>query len=215
MSWSLNEIDSLARKATRGAGYSWGLAEEAGRATRWLCAMGLPGADCLAGVLAQTDGVAYDALCPDGSEVPWKASGGTLCPLITGAAICDNAATIADGREITLQKTACPLLLYPFVAVASDMTGTALSLSWGPCRLTRCEGISHLNAEAPASHDSCDSATIRCASDTPGTVVRRAWRGEISAEAQRTLSALAHRTYAPDTPESRMAGAGAGLTDND
>ena len=31
MSWSLGEIEGLAKKATRGAGYSWGLAEEAGR----------------------------------------------------------------------------------------------------------------------------------------------------------------------------------------
>ena len=30
MSWSLGEIEGLAKKATRGAGYSWGLAEEAG-----------------------------------------------------------------------------------------------------------------------------------------------------------------------------------------
>ena len=30
-----------------------------------------------------------------------------------------------------------------------------------------------------------------------------------------TLGRLAHRTYAPATPESRLAGAGAGLTDND
>ena len=31
MNWSLNELDAMARKAARGAGYSWGLAEEAGR----------------------------------------------------------------------------------------------------------------------------------------------------------------------------------------
>ncbi|MEL7259121.1 MAG: DUF3726 domain-containing protein, partial [Pseudomonadota bacterium] len=43
MSWSLNEVESLARKAARGAGYSWGLAEEAGKATRWTCAAGWPG----------------------------------------------------------------------------------------------------------------------------------------------------------------------------
>ncbi len=51
MSWSLNEIEGLARKAARGSGLSWGLAEEAGKATRWLCAAGLPGADALAGLL--------------------------------------------------------------------------------------------------------------------------------------------------------------------
>ena len=51
MTWSLNEIESLAKNATRGAGRDWGLAEEAGKATRWLCAAGWPGADLLAELL--------------------------------------------------------------------------------------------------------------------------------------------------------------------
>ncbi|NND22495.1 MAG: DUF3726 domain-containing protein, partial [Silicimonas sp.] len=38
MSYSLNEVEATAKKAARGAGYPWGLAEEAAKATRWLCA---------------------------------------------------------------------------------------------------------------------------------------------------------------------------------
>ena len=33
MSLSLNEVESTAKKAARGAGYPWGLAEEAAKAT--------------------------------------------------------------------------------------------------------------------------------------------------------------------------------------
>ena len=36
MNVSMNEVESMAKTAARGAGYSWGLAEEAGKATRWL-----------------------------------------------------------------------------------------------------------------------------------------------------------------------------------
>ena len=35
MSHSLGEVEALARKAARGGGYSWGMAEEAGFAVRW------------------------------------------------------------------------------------------------------------------------------------------------------------------------------------
>ena len=45
---SLNEIESLCKKAARGAGLSWGLAEEAGKAARWLSAHGLDGPGVLA-----------------------------------------------------------------------------------------------------------------------------------------------------------------------
>jgi len=87
VSWSLNEIESLAKKATRGAGRSWGLAEEAGKATRWLCAAGLPGAEALAALLERTDGTAHADLSPALSGDRWQARGGTLCPLIAGAAL--------------------------------------------------------------------------------------------------------------------------------
>ena len=40
MNLSLNEVEATAKKATRGAGYPWGLAEEAGKAVRWLCGAG-------------------------------------------------------------------------------------------------------------------------------------------------------------------------------
>ena len=49
--YSLAEIDALSRKACRGAGYSWGLAEDAGKAVRWLTAYGLPGAETLSELL--------------------------------------------------------------------------------------------------------------------------------------------------------------------
>jgi hypothetical protein len=45
--WSLNEIEALAGKAARGAGYDWGLAEEAGQSVRWLEARDFRGADAL------------------------------------------------------------------------------------------------------------------------------------------------------------------------
>ena len=43
MTFSLNEIEAIGKRAARGAGLPWGLAEEAGKAARWLTARGLPG----------------------------------------------------------------------------------------------------------------------------------------------------------------------------
>ena len=71
MTWSLNEIETLSRKAARGAGLSWGLAEEAGKATRWLAAAGLPGPQ----VLAATPGRLNDFLAPPpGFSAPVRAT---------------------------------------------------------------------------------------------------------------------------------------------
>lgn len=213
MSWSLNEVEGLARKATRGAGLSWGLAEDAGRATRWLCAMGLPGADALARVLTEIDGAPYARIAPASLDGHWTAPGGTLCPIIAGACLSDMARTLAEGG-VTLGGTAHPLLLYPYVAAASDMTATSLALSYDGTTLTRLDGISYLDGTAP---DLALAGSVRVTpvSTAPGRQARRAWRGDISADTARILHGFAQRIYAPETDDRRMAGAGAGLSDND
>lgn len=45
MTLSLSELRGLIAKAARGAGLSWGLAEEAGWAAEWLARRGMPAAD--------------------------------------------------------------------------------------------------------------------------------------------------------------------------
>jgi len=55
MTYALGEIETLCRKAARGAGHSWGVAEEAGRAARWLCAHGFKGAELIHSCLAPGD----------------------------------------------------------------------------------------------------------------------------------------------------------------
>ena len=53
---SFYETGVLARRATRGAGYDWGLAEEATFAAGWLCDYGVDGADVLSRYLRRVDG---------------------------------------------------------------------------------------------------------------------------------------------------------------
>ncbi len=216
MTYSMNEITAICKRAARGAGLSWGLAEEAGYAARWLACHNLPGPEVLAAHLSQIDGAGYDQLCPQDTADLWQAKGGTLCPLITGAALCDLAATLATGREVTLGRISHPLLLLPFVAAAAQHQGTQLSLTWqgvtaeiGPeLRLAVSDGA----ALTPVA---ATRVRITAGHSGAGDPVPRKNRGEISPEAARILGALGHRTYAPDTPESRLSGAGAGLSDND
>jgi len=216
MTFSLNEINATCKRATRGAGLSWGLAEEAGYAASWLARHSLPGPEALAGHLTAIDGVGYDQISPQGTSDIWHASGGTLCPLITGAALCDLAGALATGRTIALGRLSYPLLLLPFVAAASAMENAQLSLSWagvtaefGPeLRLAVAAADSLTQDLVPGVH-------ITMGHTLSGEPVPRQTRGHISPEAGRILGSLGHRTYAPDTAESRLSGAGAGLSDND
>lgn len=214
MIWSLSEIDGLARKAARGAGYPWGIAEEAGKAARWLCAAGLPGDVALARLLGQTDGCAYDRLCPlDATATSWQARDGPLCPLISGAALCDLADPTLD---VALARVSCPLLLVPYLVMAADMSGAGLQIAWQGVKITRGAHATHMQA-TPEALCAAEAQMVRVcpAAESAGTRLRRCYRAEIDPKSAEVLAALAHRTYAPDTNESRRSGAGAGLSDND
>jgi len=214
MSWSLNEIETLSRKAARGAGLSWGLAEEAGKAARWLTAVGLPGPQVLADLLTRNDGADYETLCPmEADEGRWVARGGTLCPLISGAVLCDNAQRLGTG-DLTLGRTAAPMLLLPYLDAAARQCGSSLTVRWNGTTVT-------LGNNAQAMGDSLDTPMadqITIASSTAEKAANplpQHNRGDMPANVAQCLKAFAERTYAPETEESRLSGAGAGLTDND
>ena len=107
MSWSLGETGALAIKAARGAGFAWGLAEDAGFAVVWLQARGLPGAPALCSYLSW-----YAANNHRQDEQTGR------CPLLTGAAISDGVISTPQHAqdEIDLGLVRTPLLLLPFIS---------------------------------------------------------------------------------------------------
>ena len=95
MTHSLNEIEAMAKKAARGAGLPWGLADDAGRAVRWLCARGLGAAEALAELLEQTDYSDPVAHAPVALRGDWGSERGSLCPLAAGTTLGDFARGLA------------------------------------------------------------------------------------------------------------------------
>ena len=216
MTFSLNEIETMGKRAARGAGLPWGLAEEAGKAARWLTARGLPGPEELADILTRNDGRSYDELAPVSVDGVWHARSGRLCPLVSGAALCDRAAEIAAGRAFELGPTAQPLLLAPYAASAAKLAGTAVELSWaGAVMVFTPEGVSIEGDGAALTARSADSVRCRRAENAVAAAPAGAPGRAVDAETWSRLNAFAHRILAPVTEASRLAGAGAGLVDND
>jgi len=120
MSWSLSEAASLAVKATRGAGYPWGLAQEAGYAIRWLQANGAPGVAALANHLQGMENSRYE-LAYHSKDAELKKSR-INCPIKMGAAIMDRA--IPVGNE--LGQVYQPVLLIPFISHARSNIGARI-----------------------------------------------------------------------------------------
>ena len=204
----------MGRKAGRGAGLSWGLAEEVGRAARDLAARGLPGPEALAALVTALDGRASDHAPRIAGEI-WQARAGLLCPVGTGAALSDHGATLAQGARVRLGPVLRPMLLLPFlVDVARDLAV--------PIRV---EGVGVPLAALSGGPAAADWSWVE-AHSLPGLVIAvgagsvhaplaaRAGARPVALTTWRTLDRYAHRTYAPATETSRS-GAGAGLSDSD
>lgn len=190
MTMSLNEVDAMARKAARGAGLEWGLAEEAGRATRWLCAQGLDGVGVAVSVL--TVRVAAN------------------CTLACGAALSDRAPDLRTG-SIELKNINQPLFLLPFAAMAAQTLRAVVEVECkGSRALTDGKSLT-LTGDFP---NYATAVSLRL-TDAALYEERPLSRARPSQFAWAELESLAKLTYAPATDESRLKGAGAGLSDND
>lgn len=212
---SLSEIDAMVRKAARGAGYSWGMAEEAGRAVRWLAAQGVDGVSLIAELFDSVDGRVADFV-PDVGAPVWKATSGRLCPISAGAALSDRAEVLDQVSSVHLDDTMSPVLMSPFLVSVARRQARAVQLAAGEVSVVVC-------ADGPMDSELAELARTGCAMvvisilDAPRGESRNASVRGVPVDVQdwRRLDRYAARTYVPATEQSRRSGAGAGTTDND
>ncbi|MBX2869689.1 MAG: DUF3726 domain-containing protein [Acidiferrobacterales bacterium] len=200
MSWSLSECRALSLKAARGAGLSWGLAEEVSNAAVTLESAALPGLKSLSRSLNQLEN-SEDSL-------PWLL----------------HATYLLDSQPI--ESVTIPLLDEPLLFAALLLPlGKSFSMvqqSIGNSIVIKPDSLAtnwqdfDLNEKKPwhwhtidGSMPSTDQTFTQYYVNTHSRIPedRIIWI--------QVLENLASRTYAPDTEESRIKGAGAGLTDND
>lgn len=215
--YTLSEIEVLSRKAARGSGLDWGLADEAGKAARWLSSYGLPGADVLAQLLSRNKGKPFSILCPvDAANGPWQARSDELCPLIAGASLVDRTAQLAAGNETRLGRIAHPLLILPFVGRAAALSGRTMRVRW-PGVQVDClpQGISIVAQPSALDAVVAPHLVVQAVATTaPPQLLPASVSLPVAPDAWDVLTRLAHRTLVPATEASR-AGAGSSSRDND
>lgn len=220
MIFSLNQIDQISRKAARGAGLPWGLADDAGKAVRWLHACGLNGAAALANLLDRQDYRDCRPLAPASLSGVWRAPGGALDPLLAGAALSDCLAPARDA-PVETGAIAHPLLAAGLVGHMAEIEDRAFTLTWPDVCLCCRRGGLRVAGE-PQAVEAASAGFMVCRPATAdGRTAQGRWRapkaGETAVEAGvwARLERYARRTHVEATEASRRGGAGAGLRDND
>lgn len=207
---SCNEVGALCLKAARGAGFSWGLAEEAGYAARWLYEHAVDGPTALADFLDARAGIMPVVTLKDG--IFRTSSGDALCPISAGAGMSDVAGSSSGPW---LAKEVCaPILLLPFVAQVATSAQVSHRVKWS-------RGAVIVSAGGSISGDVSVLATTKVADvlveAAPEVTPTSPDIGKCPAVPSETLSRLdayAMKTTVPPSDASRS-DAGATGGDND
>ncbi len=214
--FSLNEVEAMGRRSAHGAGLYWGVAEEAGKAIRWLAAHGLPGPELLAKLLKSIEHRGYSEFAPTLTDRVLRAESGALSPLVAGAVLSDLAAEIAVGREFKFEATRLPLLIAPYAAFSAKLKNITIELCWHGAKLTMTpdsgllvEGDTEAINVWSVDNIFCQPVAGDIATELPGEKGRA-----VDTETWDCLNTFAYRAFAPSTESSRL-GAGARLIDND
>ena len=209
---SAGEIEALALKAARGAGMSWGLAEEAAFAVCWLGQQGLDSLSLLALHLDRTPGGTIGT-APVFQDGCWLSGGPLLlCPIAAGAALSDHF-LLPQGPMtgmIRLCEVSAPLLVLPFLAAAGAKAGVVVTVRWSGCDVVLSMG--KLLAVAGAEDLMSDTTTEMTVTAAPA----RQDIPPLPVVPPATLQALqAHvrRTYVPASEQSRRGAGADGIDD--
>ncbi len=223
---SLNQIDQTSRNAARGCGLPWGVADEVGKAIRWLHAFGLDGVTGLVAVLEQYNNQTPTDYAPQSFSGIWRTPKGILNPLMSGISLCDYLGSdlARTHQSVTTEKIAHPLLTAGFLG--QYLLGQALSeaqsiqLKWSAVTLD----LSHHRLTVSGNQDELGialSMQLTCTRIPISPIGRmqpiQPVIGDVVVDdvLWEKLEQYALNTCVEATEASRLSGAGAGLNDND
>ena len=215
MTGSLNELEILVKRATRGAGWSWGIAEEAGKSARWLASRGFPAGRLVLAWLQHGEGIPYRERIPaDPRSSRWAAGSGFLCPVCTGCALSDRGTGTPPVFPLHLVAVATPLLLVPFLERLARALRQPVCLEGEGIRWVL-DGADGWQAEAGTGLQAATADLIlQPVPESPPPRVERFYRVDWAPDDKSGLESFAHRIFAPASI-GHQSGAGAGLRDND
>ena len=201
---SLSEIETVSKRASRAASFSWGIAEEVGKNIRMLEQFGLGGIKNLNYYFRVINKKNFEKLNIIKKEN--KTLKTEFCPIIAGLSFLDQVRSLEVLKEIKFEKIAYPLLFLPFISRASEVIGKKLELKID-------NRVFLLNFNNSIYSNSLNEGVV----EIGNSVLIKFKENEDSFEEKewKELYKLSENTFVEESDSLKQAGAGAGLTDND
>tara|TARA_B100000795_G_scaffold259622_1_gene234751 strand:+ start:26 stop:637 length:612 start_codon:yes stop_codon:yes gene_type:complete len=201
---SLSEIDTVSKRATRGAGFDWGIAEEVGKNIRMLEMLGIAGIKNLNHYYKIKVKKNFEKINLIDKEN--KSNKLEYCPIIAGVSFLDQVRSLESLSEIKFENIAFPILFLPFVSRASEIVGRKILL-----KVDNRTFLLNYNTSIYSNSLNEGVTTIG------NKVVVKFLENQDSFEENewKELYTLSEKTFVEENESLKQGAAGAGLTDND
>ena len=201
---SLSEIDTTSKRASKAAGFSWGVAEEIGKSIRSLELFGLPGIINLNLYLKKIKKKHPEKLNKIDKEN--KPQNKELCPIYCGVAFLDQCKQLENLVSIKFYNVNYPLLILPFISRASEILGKKI--------LVQFNNTSFLtNFDKSILSKNIDEKVNPLTNKISIEFLEN--KNSFSDQDWKELYQLSEETFVEESDSLKQSGAGAGLTDND
>ena len=201
---TFSEIETTTKRASKAAGFSWGVAEEIGKSIRSLELFGLPGIINLNKYLKKIKKKHPKKVIK--IEKKNKTKDKELCPIYSGIAFLDRCLELEKLKSLKFYNVSYPLLMLPFISRASEMMSKKILVQFDKSSFL-------LNFDK-----SIFSKDIEKQAQSIAKVVNIEFmenKNSFSKQDWKELYKLSEETFVDESDSLKKTGAGAGLTDND
>ena len=201
---SLSEIDTVSKRSSRAAGYSWGISEEIGKNIRLLEMFSLPGIKNLNHFFKKKNDLKLENLNLITENN--KSNNSQFCPIIAGISLLDQIKNFEDINELKFSNVAYPILFLPFVSRASEIIGKRIFV-----KLDSKEFLMNFNTSI--SSNFFKNEIIELSQNIDLEILNN--KDSFNESEWKELYKLSENTFVEENESLKQSGAGAGLTDND
>jgi len=201
---SFSEIETTTKRASRAAGYSWGIAEEVGKSIRLLELYGFPGIKNLNQYYQNKKKEKYQDIKII-NQIN-KSDKSFYCPIMLGVSFLDQIKKLETLKKCSFQGIAYPILLLPFLSRCSEIIGKKIFLEFEENKFLLNFNLSissnYFQQELPIKSDNTEIIFLEN-------------KDSFSDVEWKNLYKLSENTFVEETDSLKQSAAGAGLTDND
>ena len=123
-----SEIETISKRASRAAGFTWGISEEIGKCIKSLELYQISGLENLNDYLKKIKNLEPKGLQKIENKNSLKE--GNFCPIYTGIALMDASSKVMELKSLSIQSVDFPILLIPFLNRISYKIGKMIEVKF-------------------------------------------------------------------------------------